>query len=128
MNTATITPQDLALQHQLVDLVRYVRKFAADPATAGPSTPLPLRDWLSYLADDLQHHADTLELPDNEAARASSAEQHPLIAIKQALEQLGNSVRQRLIALPPESAEAHRLDELVQSLDMHWWVCHRAAA
>jgi hypothetical protein len=128
MNTATITPQDLALQHQLVDLARYVRKSAADPAAATPSTPLPLRDWLTYLADDLQHHADTLGLPDSGTPHPSHAEQHPLVTIKQALEQLGNSARQRLITLPPESAEAHRLDELVQSLDMHWWVCHRAAA
>jgi hypothetical protein len=127
MNTATITPQDLTLQHQLIDLSRFARKAATDPATADAHTPLPLRDWLTYLADDLQHHADAVELSNGGTACASFTEQRPLIAIKQALEQLGNAARQRLISLPPESAEAHRLDELVQSLDMHWWVCHRTA-
>ncbi|WP_432938087.1 hypothetical protein ACQPXM_26465 [Kribbella sp. CA-253562] len=125
MNTATITPRDLSLQHRLVDLARYARKSAA---LADPSTALPLRDWLTYLADDLQHHADTVDLSLGEIADASHPEQPPLVAIKQALEQLGNAARRRLISLPAESAEAHRLHELVQSLDMHWWVCHRAAA
>ncbi|ONI74337.1 hypothetical protein BWI15_13550 [Kribbella sp. ALI-6-A] len=128
MNTATITTHDVSFEHQLVDLARYARKAATDPALTGPGTTLPLRDWLTYLADDLQHHADTLRLPTTETGDVAPAEEHPLVAIKQALEQLGNTARHRLIAVPSGSTEAHRLDELVQSLDMHWWVCHRAAA
>jgi hypothetical protein len=132
MTTATIAAHDLTLQHQLIDLVRCARKTADEFTTTDPTPPIPLRDWLTYLADDLEHRADTLNLPvDNTTLTpdvGELADQHPLAAIKQALEQLSNTARRELISLAPESPEAHRLDDLVQSLDMHWWVCHRAAA
>jgi hypothetical protein len=96
-------------------------------------------EWLSYLADDLRQHATVLDLFDGEDVSTSHSrdwacptgeltQQQALKAIEAALEQIGNAVRRRLASLSPASLEARRLDNLLQSLDMHWWVCHRAAA
>ncbi|MDX6259714.1 MAG: hypothetical protein QOH84_1402 [Kribbellaceae bacterium] len=138
MNTATISTEYFTneLQYELVDLARYAHKAATTLATATPNTPLPLREWLMTLANDLQHHASALSPLDDAldgtttyALPGGEPTQHEAMkAIERALEQIGNEAREQLVSLPPDSAESDRLDDLVQSLDMHWWVCHRAAA
>jgi hypothetical protein len=138
MNTATITTGHFTnqLQHELVDLARYAHKAATTLATATPDTPLPLREWLISLANDLQHHASALSPLDDALADTTTyafpvgelTQHEAMKAIERALEQIGNEAREQLVSLPPDSVESDRLDDLVQSLDMHWWVCHRAAA
>lgn len=135
--TTTTNRPTSQLQHQLVDLARCARRTAQ--ATMSPNTSLPMREWLDYLADDLQQHAIALNRLDGGDTTidgstawaypaAESTQQSALEAIETALEQLGNTVRERLSSLSPASVEAQTLDDLLQSLDMHWWVCHRATA
>lgn len=92
----------------------------------------PFGDWLRYLAENLQDHAEIVALQLDQSTDGADGTwlfgRSGLACVGAALEELSNEVRARLTAAHAGSDDARILDELLRDLEMHWWVCHRAMA